>query len=78
MGKPAKAQKNRTRMIVDVPRDVQMAIKLRAVKNDWTTGDVVVAAIYHTYPVDVREAREELGMEQVKPKKGANRAARKN
>ena len=46
----------RSRMILDLPPDVQMAIRLRAVKDGCTTGEVVERAVRQTYPVDVREA----------------------
>jgi len=49
---------SRTRMIFDVPREVQMAIRLRAVKAGMTTGDVVAAAIAQAFPDEVREAKE--------------------
>ena len=47
----------RTRMIVDVPPEIQMAIKLRAVKNNITTGEVVREAIERAFPKDIEEAR---------------------
>lgn len=47
----------RIRMIVDLPIDVQMAIKLRAVKSNSTTGEVVCEAIQRTFSKDVEEAR---------------------
>ena len=49
---------NRSRMIVDLPRDVQMSIRLRAVKNGWTTGEVVACAIKQAFPDDIIEARK--------------------
>ena len=45
-------------MIVDIPLEVQMAIRLRAVKNNCTTGEVVEAAVVYTYPEDIKEAAE--------------------
>lgn len=47
----------RNRMIVDVPVEVQMAIKLRAIKSQITMGEVVEQAIKHTYPDDLKEAK---------------------
>lgn len=50
----------RTRMIVDLPLDIQMAIRLRAVKNGVKTGDIVAEAIRTAFPEDVREAVIEM------------------
>ena len=50
----------RSRMIFDLPADVQMAIKLRAVKNGWTTGRVVEEAIRQVFPAEVREAEKSV------------------
>jgi len=47
-------------MIVDLPSDVQMAIKLRAVKGNSTTGAVVCEAIQKTFSKDIQEARSVL------------------
>jgi len=46
-------------MIVDVTREVQMAIKLRAIKLGITTGAVVAQAIEIAFPDDLKEARHE-------------------
>lgn len=51
---------DRTRMIFDVTPDVQMAIKLRAVKTGTTTGEAVAEAIRATFPADIEEARKAL------------------
>jgi hypothetical protein len=48
---------NRNRMIVDLPSEVQMAIKLRAVKSSMTTGDVVSEAVQRAFSKDIEEAR---------------------
>lgn len=45
-------------MILGVTPEVQMAIKLRAVKSGCTTGQVVEEAIRSSYPNDVKEAEE--------------------
>lgn len=45
------------RMIFDLPDDVQMAIRLRAVKDRMTTGEVVSHAIERTFGEDIQEAR---------------------
>jgi len=50
----------RSRMIVDLPTDVQMAIKLRAVKSNMTTGAVVCEAVQKAFLKDVQEARNVL------------------
>lgn len=47
---------NRTRMIFDATPEVQMAIRLRAVKKGVTTGDVVAEAIRQVFPAEVNEA----------------------
>jgi hypothetical protein len=51
---------DRARMIFDLPSDVQMAIRLRAVKNAMTTGDVVSEAIQQAFGDDLTEARTVL------------------
>lgn len=43
-------------MIVDVPIEVQMAIRLRAVKAGISTGEVVAIAIRERFPHDLQEA----------------------
>lgn len=50
----------RNRMIVDIPVDVQMAIRLQAIKQQVTTGEVVAQAVEKVFPDDLREARETL------------------
>lgn len=55
-----KPEPERPRMILDLPPEVQMAIKLRAVKDDCTTGTVVAAAIAQVFPADLAEARNVL------------------
>jgi hypothetical protein len=56
----------RTRMIVDLPSEVQMAIKLRAVKRSTTTGAIVCEAVQLAFGQDIEEARAALA-EQQKP-----------
>ncbi len=46
----------RTRMIVDLPKYVHIAIKLAAIKNDCTTGEVVEQAVRLCFLSDVAEA----------------------
>ena len=57
---------DRTRMIVDLPSEVQMAIKLRAVKRSTTTGAIVCEAVQMAFGQDIEEARVALA-EQQKP-----------
>jgi hypothetical protein len=62
----------RGRMIFDLPSDVQMAIKIKAVKSSMTTGEVVAEAIKEMYGVYLEEAKialSELKRSNVKRKK---------
>ena len=52
--------RERNRMIVDIPSEVQLAIKLRAVKSNTTTGAVVCEAVNHAFAKDVEEAKAAL------------------
>lgn len=45
-------------MIFELPPAVQLAIKLRAIKDGKTTGQVVEAAIRIVHPDDWKEAEE--------------------
>jgi hypothetical protein len=54
----------RNRMIVDLPSEVQLAIRLRAVKSSTTTGNVVCEAVQNTFAKDVEEARAALAEQQ--------------
>lgn len=45
------------RFIFDVTPEVQMAIRLAALKRGITTGEVVAAAVEANYPDDVAAAR---------------------
>lgn len=47
----------RIRMILELTVDVQMAIKLRAVKTGKTTGEVVTEAVQSMYSQDVKDAK---------------------
>jgi hypothetical protein len=60
------------RMIFDVSPEVQMAIKLAAVKRGCTTGEVVTEAIRKTFPLDLNQAQEELerSKEKAEPTNG--------
>lgn len=50
----------RNRMIFDLPAKTQMAIRLRAVKNQSSTTEVITTAMEKAFPDDVREAEKEL------------------
>lgn len=58
----------RGRMILDLPPLFQMAIRLRAVKNGMTTGEVVAIAVQKTFEEDIVEAKQALA-EQNKEEK---------
>lgn len=60
----------RSRMILDIPPEVQMAIKLRAVKNGWTTGEVVAEAMWHRFTSDMEDAAQ-IARENADVKDGA-------
>jgi hypothetical protein len=53
----AKVDSGPKRMILDLPLDVQMAIRLRAVKSRKTTGQVVSEAIQAVFAHDIEEAK---------------------
>ncbi len=55
----------RKRMIFDLPDYVRMAIKLRSIKNNLTTGEVVAAAIEQSFPRDVESAHIELEKQRI-------------
>ena len=52
--------KNRKRMIFDLPEHIQMAIRLRAIKDQCTTTEVVRTAIETIFPEDVEQAEKAL------------------
>ena len=56
----AAKDQERNRMIVDLPPDVQLAIRIKAVKSNTTTGDVVCEAVQQTFSKYIEEAREAL------------------
>lgn len=64
---------DRNRMIVDLPSDVQMAIRLRAVKSNMTTGAVVCQAVQHVFGSDVQEAKVALAQQQQESKQSTKR-----
>jgi hypothetical protein len=64
----------RNRMILELPSEVQMAIRLRAVKSNATTGEVVCEAIQHRFGRDVEEARAALA-EKDQPKSAGRKKA---
>jgi hypothetical protein len=59
----------RIRMMVDLSSDVQMAIKLRAVKSNMTTGAVVCEAVQTAFSKDIQEARSILAETKSSAKK---------
>jgi hypothetical protein len=63
----------RNRMIVDLPSEVQLAIRLRAVKSGTTTGNVVCEAVQSTFANDVEEARAALAEQQQSQKPSTGR-----
>ena len=54
----------RSRMIFDLPADVQMAIKIKAVKSGMTTGEVVCEAFGQVFGNYLEEARLALSEQQ--------------
>jgi hypothetical protein len=50
----------RNRMAVDLPPEVQMAIRLCAIKRGITTGDVVAEAIEACFSEDMAEAKRTI------------------
>jgi hypothetical protein len=63
----------RNRMIVDLPSEVQMAIRLRAVKSATTTGAVVCEAVQLAFAKDIEEARAALSLQQNSSKSSTRR-----
>ncbi len=63
----------RNRMIVDLPSEVQMAIRLRAVKSATTTGAVVCEAVQLAFAKDVQEAKAALAEQQNSSKPSTGR-----
>ena len=57
----------RNRMIVDLPPDVQMAIRLAAVKSNITTGSVVCEAVQQAFSRELDDARVALAEQKTKP-----------
>jgi len=58
---------SRGRMIFDLPKYVQMAIRLRAIKSGIRTGEVISEAVRLTFPDEVAEASKLAGS-RTKPK----------
>lgn len=46
------------RMILDLPREIQLTIRLRALKSGTTTGEVVEEAMRLAFPEEIKEAKE--------------------
>jgi hypothetical protein len=47
-------------MLLEIPPEIQMAIRLHGIKADKTTGEVVSEAIERTYPEEMKEAKKAL------------------
>lgn len=63
----------RGRMIFELPSEVQMAIKIKAVKSSMTTGEVVCEAVTQVFGSYVEEAKAALS-ERKKPSGKRKRA----
>lgn len=63
----------RTRVIVELLPEIAMAIRLRAVKNDMRTGDVVTLAVEKLFPDEIAEAKGAIA--KLKHKKAPNGAS---
>ncbi len=50
----------RNRMMLDVLKEIQLAIRLRATKENTTTGVIVCRAVESLFPNEIKEAREIL------------------
>ncbi len=57
---PAKANRQGA-IAMSLPPEVQMALRIRAIKSDKTVGQVVELAVRAMYLDDVLEAEKELG-----------------
>jgi hypothetical protein len=66
----SKAEPKRSRMILDLPVEVQIAIKLQAAKRRVKTGAVIEAAVNEVYADDVQEAKTHLAAEKAEKKHG--------
>jgi hypothetical protein len=60
-------------MIVDVPSDIQMAIRLRAVKSQTTTGAVICEAVEQIFGRELQEAKAVLAEKHNDSKSTARR-----
>lgn len=60
---------DRPRMIADIPTHVQMAIRLRAVKESVSTGDIIAKAVEHLYAQEIAEATAVLSEKSAHPPK---------
>lgn len=59
--------RERFRMIFDLPANIQMAIRLRAVKGQCTTAEVINIAMEKAFPGDMAEAERELKEQASRP-----------
>jgi hypothetical protein len=53
-------------MIVEVTPEIQMAIRIAAVKQQKTTGQIVEHAMRFSFPADIRDAEKAIAAAKVK------------
>jgi hypothetical protein len=66
-----KAQRHR--MIFDLPPDLQLAVRLRALKNSTTTTNVICEALQNSFRADVDEARAVIAEQRKNPRQAGHR-----
>ena len=57
----------RSRVVLELPLDVELAIRLRVAKTKTKPWEVVSAAIEKAYEDDIAEARRELARQRKQP-----------
>ena len=57
---PARSSERSLRMMLELPSEAQMAIKIRAAKSNMSTGSVVCEAVQKAFGADIREAKVAL------------------
>ena len=60
--------RNRNRMIFDLPTETQLAIRLRALKSSTTPAQVICEAMQRTFAPDLEEAKLILAEQNPPPK----------
>jgi hypothetical protein len=65
---------DRGRMIFELPSDVQMAIKIKAVKSNMTTGAVVTEVVKKSLGKYVEEARAAIAESRESEKPGRHKS----